>query len=222
MSSNKALGVSPGAAIAAHSGLVVATAQPDSSFVGPVAMTARALSLVAPADSVFFSKAARVGAEGWFHFTDLPPVALPGLAAPLGGSRLDGPTDARNRWDVQARRSLSPFQGRTMERAMLDDLLERHLARAAAPSFAASNFLAARANNRIERAICPISSLRRKPGIGTVRLPFDNSSPLAVRRFSVPDISVMIEREVAKISASAIVTLPAKPTRSHQLTAEDR
>ena len=119
------LAVSPGAAIAAHSGLVVATAQPDSSFVGPVAMTARALALVAPADSVFFSKAARVGAEGWFHFTALPPVALPGLSAPLGVSRLDGPTDARNRWDVQARRSLSPFQGRTMERAMLDDLLER-------------------------------------------------------------------------------------------------
>ncbi|MBL3701870.1 AAA family ATPase [Sulfitobacter sp. BDSS02] len=123
------LEINQDAALAAHSGLVVTPARgaqaPDNPFLGPVAMTARALAATVPLGQCLFSAAARLGAEGWFEFADLAPVTVPGLSGPLPVSALKGETDARTGWDVLASRNLSPFQGRAIEVAVLGDLLKR-------------------------------------------------------------------------------------------------
>ena len=92
----------------------------ENDVVGETPNIAARLQGIADRDAVVISEATRPLVDGWFELESLGAHDLKGVARPIGGHRVIGPTAATSRMDASAGRGLTPLIGRDTE---LEELL---------------------------------------------------------------------------------------------------
>ena len=139
----------------------------ENDVVGETPNIAARLQGIADRDAVVISEATRPLVDGWFELESLGAHDLKGVARPIGGHRVIGPTAATSRMDASAGRGLTPLIGRDTE---LEELLaawravrRRLRPRRARQRRAGHRQVAPRA--RAARARRPVGPLLRAPAL---------------------------------------------------------
>jgi len=111
------LGVHTGYAVVAE---MIGESGRDNSPVGDTMHIAARLCGLAAVDSILISDATHRLIQGFFDMVPVGAQQLKGIRQPLGTHRVLAPSAVKSRFEVAARRGLTPFVGRVRESQQLD------------------------------------------------------------------------------------------------------